>query len=167
MAISDTKFDVRFPRMTLEDHLALARAPKLPAHQRWWNVPAKLVRAHQIAAEERERSFRQARQRGEGRPHNDELDAMRHARWSQRMASEIDPVTAAMAGTAHEVDNWLSGQPHEEELMDRRNNEEGRRAAIEGRPINPDRLQLRVGRTPTGSAASYPYRDRAGRYPAR
>ncbi|MGA0604950.1 DUF6973 domain-containing protein [Phenylobacterium sp. VNQ135] len=140
MAISDTKFDIRMPRMTLEDHVNLANGPRRPAHQQFWNVPAKL--AH-------------ARQRRAGDPHNDELDAMRHARWSQRMTSEIDPITAFLVGGAHELEGRLRNQPRDEELMDLRNNAEGRRAALEGRPIDPRRLQLNV-RGPAGVGTAYP-----------
>lgn len=94
---------------------------------------------------------------------------MRHARWSQRTAQAAGPIFAEVAGVAHEVDNLIdsvrkhrtiigpyerTGQPGMpptpgetviESRMDLHNNAEGRRAAREGRQIDPSKLQDRPG----------------------
>lgn len=151
MAISDTDFDSRFPGMKLEDHLALARAPRLPPEKQWWNVPAKYAAAKRIK-EEILRDYP---------GHDDAGDARRHAELSRRMASEIDPITALLAGVTHEIDNtmppWFTQWPHAdqnwhgqrwpERNMDLHNNAEGLRAAAERRPVNPRNLQTLPART--------------------
>lgn len=124
-----------------------------PAKQ-WWNVPAKYHAAKTIKDEMLSRFP----------GWNNAGDAQRHAELSRRMAVEIDPITAAAAGYAHELDNsipsqasrlippWLPqlheharqnwrGQGAPEMKMDLRNNAEGRRAARSGRPVNPANLQ--------------------------
>jgi hypothetical protein len=136
-----------------DNALVLAAAPS-PAKQ-WWNIPAKDAAAHQIADEELH----------EYPGRNDIGDAMRHARWSQRMATEIDPVSAKLAGAEHEIVNLAQAagavagrhlmrraavpveitsmpQAVAESIMDLHNNAEGRRAAEEGRPIDPSRLTI-------------------------
>jgi uncharacterized protein DUF6973 len=179
MAISDTRFDARFPGMTLEDHLALARVPRLAPEKQWWNVPAKYAKAKQIADDERRRSILEAHAAGFADAHDNRFDAMRHARWSQRMSTEIGPVSARLFGAVHEFENGLpspetlsrwhapSGlqdlaalrdwheQPEAEGLMDRRNNAEGRRAAAQGRTINPGNLQTSIGRSPPAGNPAY------------
>lgn len=106
--------------------------------------------------------------------HNDIGDAERHARWSERTAKATGPLYAEAAGILHEAKNFydsvrehgLSGpydrqdrgptQPRglptpgetlDEIQMDLHNNAEGRRAAREGRAIDPSRLQT-APRTP-------------------
>ncbi|WP_309091110.1 DUF6973 domain-containing protein [Phenylobacterium sp.] len=150
--------------MTLEDHLALARAPRRNPHEQWWNLPAKKAEGERIAKEEAAR----AKQLNGGLPpHNTMGDAVRHARWSKRMAEEIDPVFARLAGAQHEADNLITSvlqnagaqlgllpkslrsgrtlssvpQTFSESLMDMRNNAEGLRAARGGRAIDPAQLQ--------------------------
>jgi len=100
MAISDTPFDSPIPGLTLEDHLTLARAPRLRPEKQWWNVVAKKAKAEQIAQEERNRSILLAHERGLPDAHDNEFDARRHAAWSQRMVTEIDPVSARLFGAA-------------------------------------------------------------------
>jgi hypothetical protein len=87
----------------------------------WWDLPANFGRAREIAAEELAR-----------RPnsHNDLGDAMRHAEWSRRMTQEINPFTAWMAGTGHELEGMLHGQPWSEMLMDLHNNRIGRESEV-------------------------------------
>lgn len=148
MAISDTEADVRPFGLSLGERAALSQAPKLRPEKQFWNLPAKLDRARAIADEEGRAAWAVARAQGVSRPHNNALDAQRHARWSERMALEIDPETSFLVGTGHELSEMF--QPRAEALMDFRNNAEGRRAARDGRPIDPTRLQT----TPT------PYRPR-------
>ena len=96
----------------------------------WWDPRTYLPdydKANQIAAEER------AKHHG----HNDADDAQRHAEWSCRMRKEIGPITAWSAGVGHELENLLHGGPWNESRMDLHNNEEGRAAARDGRPIQP------------------------------
>ncbi|TAJ70700.1 MAG: hypothetical protein EPO51_16555 [Phenylobacterium sp.] len=148
MAISDTEASARALGLSLRERAELSRAPKLKPEKQFWNLPAKLDRARAIADEEGRAAWGAARAQGVSRPHNNALDAQRHARWSERMAREIDPVTSFLVGTGHELAEMF--QPRAEALMDFRNNAEGRRAAREGRPIDPTRLQA----TPT------PYRPK-------
>lgn len=141
------------------------KAPTPPEKQ-LWNFAAKKAAGERIADEELDRSFQAA---GPVRPHNNEFDAMRHARWSQRMASEIGPVFSAGAGLWHEAGNISDGIgqniekrldpkrfPHPEQVptigetmaesaMDLRNNFEGIGAALRHRPIKPANLQTRPG----------------------
>ena len=138
-----------------------AGAQPTPPEKQWWNLPAKIAAGHRIADEELQRSRTLAPNHD---PHNDAYDAMRHARWSSRMANEIDPVFAQAAGVQHEGANLLESlwknpaartgvwspeagrtvtsipQTVAESIMDLRNNAEGLRAAREGRPIDPARL---------------------------
>lgn len=136
--------------------LSRARAPE----KQWFNLPAKIEAGRRIGYEELRNSQRQ-----NPNPHN---DAMRHARWSKRMAEEIDPAFAWAAGVYHEGENlWSEGkdlwngykakirgvpierdvpdprQVFAESIMDLRNNHEGLRAAREGHPVAPDHLQTR------------------------
>lgn len=176
MAISDAPFTSRASRQLLENRLALDVAPRLPPERQWWNLPAKHAKAKEIAAEERRRSIESAVAAGE-RAHNSRFDAQRHAEWSRRMASEIDPLSARVFGAIHELEGslpspetlrargapgWLQNlarsrewhdQPAAEALMDVRNNAEGRRAAAEGRPVNPANLQTRPGTPAAGNPA--------------
>lgn len=140
--------------LTPAEQAALARAPRRP-EQQWWNVPAKLDRAGEIAQEELDRSRRASEAAGLGRPHNNRFDAARHAEWSRRMSTEIDPLTSFLVGTGHEGQNLIEFQPIGEIVMDLRNNAEGRRAAAERRAVNPSNLQIR----PNGPLdARRPYR---------
>jgi len=135
------------------------RAPE----KQWFNIPAKIEAGKRIADEEKDLAW------ADGvRPHNNAQDAMRHARWSKRMAEEIDPAFAWAAGVYHEGENlWDEGKdlwrgykakvrdvpverdvpdPRQvlaESIMDLRNNHEGLQAAREGRPVAPDHLQTR------------------------
>lgn len=84
--------------------------------------------------------------------------------WSQRTAATAGPVFAELAGDAHEVGNFAEsvlthgvdgpykrkdepgapptpGATMGEIRMDLHNNAEGRRAALERRPIDPAKLQ--------------------------
>lgn len=130
--------------------------------QRPWDIPAKMQVAQRIKQEELDRSFATP---GDGPPHNDMRDAMRHARWSQRTAQAAGPIFAEAAGIAHEADNLVdslakhrriigpyehAGEPGmpptpaetlKETLMDLRNNTEGRRAARQHQAIDPQKLQ--------------------------
>jgi hypothetical protein len=149
MAISDTRLDVRIPGMSLDDYVALSRAPRRTPAQQWWNLPAK-YRAAQRIKHEMLRDFP---------GHDDQGDALRHAELSRRLAVEIDPVTSALAGFMHEIDNSIPrpaeprpgshadenwwGQRWPERNMDIHNNTEGIRAALEGRPVDPANLQVR------------------------
>lgn len=62
---------------------------------------------------------------------------MRHAEWSHRMVQEINLFTAWVAGTGHEIQGMLHGQPWAEMLMDLHNNAVGRRS---GSTINQSLL---------------------------
>jgi hypothetical protein len=149
----------RAQRMIVDNAVALRGAvsgdrPLAERAKRWWDLPAKGELAHQIAGQELARSREAARDAGDDNPHNDAFDAMRHARWSQRMAEEIGPRFAWLAGTEHELEGGLGGQPMAEAMMDLRNNAEGRRAAAEGRPIAARNLQISVnGPASPGNAA--------------
>jgi RHS repeat-associated protein len=98
----------------------------------WWDFPANLERAEQIAGQEKAK-----------RPtsHNDMGDAMRHAEWMRRTTKETNSCTARIAGTGHEIHNLLQGQPLNEILMDLRNNAAGREAGRNNTPVNPGNLQ--------------------------
>ncbi len=99
----------------------------------WWDLSANYGRAYEI--------YKQEMKRFTGH-HNDAGDAMRHAEWSRRTAEETNSFTAWSAGVAHEIDNWINNdQPWREGLMDLHNNLEGRNAAQEGRPVNPNNLR--------------------------
>jgi len=83
----------------------------------WWDIPANLTRARQIAGEELDK-----------RPnsHNDIDDAMRHAEWMRRTVQDTNNFTAWLAGTGHEIEGLLKRQPWHEMLMDLHNNSVGR-----------------------------------------
>jgi hypothetical protein len=150
--------------------IALAQAPAAssgaqpsdpnPARQ-WWNFPAKVDAGRRIAAEELEKY----------RTHNDVGDAMRHAEWSQRMATNIGPIFSRLAGIEHEGQNIADsvgqnvgkridpgayagrpvasvGQTIAESAMDLRNNAAGLNAAKAGRAIDPTTLQVAPGAPP-------------------
>lgn len=145
MSISDTRADVRPVGLTLRERAALAAAPRREPERQPWNLIAKYWRAAQIGREEELISRLAAFAQGVPGAHNNELDARRHARWSERMSNEIDPVTSLLVGFGHEIEGSLSfarPQPRAEALMDAHNNAEGRRAAREGQPIDPARLQM-------------------------
>ncbi|MBN2641487.1 MAG: RHS repeat-associated core domain-containing protein [Victivallales bacterium] len=72
--------------------------------------------------------------------HNDIGDARRHAEWQRRTTQEISAFTAWLAGTWHEIEGLLNGQPLDEALMDLNNNAEGRNAAREERSIDESNL---------------------------
>lgn len=150
--------------------------------RRPWDIGAKLELSRQIADEELLISKQRAMARGQNHAHNDDLDAMRHARWSQRTAAAAGPVFANLAGIAHEAENLAEsvvahgravgpyepgrrstpGETIDEIRMDLHNNAEGRRAAREGRPIDPARLQASP-RTPALTALyRYPPAGRTG-----
>jgi hypothetical protein len=149
--------------LTLEEQAALAQAPRLAPEKQWWNLAAKKAAGERIGHEE-DRKFA-------GR-HNDAGDAMRHAEWSQRMATDIGPIFSGRAGLYHEGDNLahavagqygkaydplLKGdataynvpehpsitQTLSESGMDLWNNAQGIAAALAGHPIDPSRLQTR------------------------
>ena len=97
----------------------------------WWDFPANLERARQIAVEEIAR-----------RPssHNDMGDARRHSEWMRRTTQETNSCTAWMAGTGHELDSFRRGQPLNEMLMDLHNNSVGRDAGRNNLPVDPAKL---------------------------
>lgn len=99
----------------------------------WWDFPANLERARQIAVEEITRR---------PRSHNDLGDAMRHAEWMRRTTQETNSCTAWIAGTGHELEGALLGQPLNEMLMDLRNNSVGRDAGRNSTPVDSDRLWI-------------------------
>jgi hypothetical protein len=159
-------------RLTPQEHLALTRAPRLAPEKQWWNFSAKKTAGERIGREELDRSLDAA---GQVRPHNNAFDAMRHARWSRRMATEIGPVFSTGAGLWHEGENIRDsigenvnkrlypervlhpqdvptvGQTMAESAMDLGNNFHGIGAALGRRPIDPRRLQTQPG----GSATPY------------
>jgi hypothetical protein len=147
---------MRHVGLTLSEQAALARAPRREPAQQWWNVPAKYEAAKRI---EREILARFP-------SHNDAGDALRHAELSRRLATEIGPVSSAIAGFTHELENsigspppgaldWLPprvkehiqrnwrGQGQPERDMDLHNNLEGLRAAARGQPVDPGQLQVK------------------------
>jgi hypothetical protein len=167
-------------RRTIGDNvLAMGARPE----KQWWNLPAKVAAGNRIGAEERARSIELD---PDHNPHNDEFDAMRHARWSNRMATEIGPIFSRVAGAGHELENMLPsperlaaygaprglldlararqwhGESEAEALMDKRNNAEGRLAAAQGRAIDPRRLQTGLDRPPSGNPAYPQARPRGG-----
>ena len=97
----------------------------------WWDLPANLERTRQIANEELVK-----------RPnsHNDIGDAMRHAEWMRRTTEETNAFTAWLAGTGHEIEGTLNGQPLDEMLMDLHNNSVGRQAGRKNSLVNPGNL---------------------------
>lgn len=97
----------------------------------WWDVPANLRRAREIADEERSK-----------RPnsHNDMGDAMRHAEWMRRTTEETNACTAWIAGTGHEIGGLLGGQPWPEAVMDAHNNAVGRDAGQNKTDVDPNEL---------------------------
>lgn len=97
----------------------------------WWDFPANFEKAHQIADEELSR-----------RPasHNDMGDAMRHSEWMRRTTQETNACTARLAGTGHEIEGLLNGQPWAEALMDLHNNAVGRNAGSNNMPVDTSRL---------------------------
>ncbi|WP_395671648.1 hypothetical protein [Phenylobacterium sp.] len=141
-------------KLSVREQAAVARAPRRGSGKQWWNLPAKYEAAKRIKAGMRGFAG-----------HNDAGDAMRHAELSRRLAAEIDPLTAYLAGVSHEIDNsvpvWAQryappflreharenwhGQAPSEGLMDLRNNAEGRWAARDGRPVDARRLQASPG----------------------
>jgi hypothetical protein len=117
---------------------------------RWWDLPAKVQAANRLTDEEL------ALHDGH---HNDEGDALRHAEWSRRTSEAAGPGFTTAAGWAHEIEDLApqlsydrNGDYHaqfigpiSETAMDLRNNAEGRRAAMEGRPIDRSKLQTTPG----------------------
>ena len=141
--------------LTMAAH-GIAPGPASDPEKQWWNLPAKYKAAERIKGEML-RDY-------PGR--NDAGDAARHAELSRRMTAEIDPMTASVAGWAHEAENLLPPLPprvtrqlpeglrahiednwHAEgwpELrMDLHNNAVGVDAGLHGRPIDPRKLQTR------------------------
>jgi len=77
---------------------------------------------------------------------------MRHAVWNSRMVHETNTFTAWVAGTGHEIEGLLNGQPWGEAMMDLHNNAVGRAAGGHS-PINQSDL-----RTSPNSGSQYnPY----------
>jgi RHS repeat-associated protein len=97
----------------------------------WWDLPSNLDRSQEIAREELA-----------NRPdsHNDLGDAQRHAEWMERTTNETNAFTAWLAGTGHELEGSLRGQPLDEMLMDLHNNSVGRDAGRNRLPIDPKDL---------------------------
>lgn len=138
---------------------------------RVWDLPAKMEVARTIMRDERRRS----------QDHNGPGDAMRHARASQRLTQATGPIFAEIAGAAHEVEDIgrsiarhgfvgpydtggipTPGQTIDEIPMDLHNNAEGRRAAMEGREIDPARLRTRPSESRLGPLYRSPRAWRAG-----
>lgn len=144
-----------YRRTTEEIEAAKARGERA-ARDAWTGVtslPRKLGRAQAIADEASRRHLHQ---------HNNGRDALRHAEWSKQMADELGAGFSRAVGLAHEVEGFIPSlergkdahwrdlrvptyqlhvQPWSEAEMDMRNNAEGIAASIEGRPIDPRRLQ--------------------------
>lgn len=148
---------------------------------RVWDLGAKTAFAERVMDEEINRSFADSAAAGMGRPHNNDFDALRHARASKRIAEVAGPAFATAAGVRHEVDNLIDslrqhkratgayggpyshreksptpGQTLDEIRMDLRNNLEGVSAAVRGGEIDPSRLQTRVREAPTGPLYRHP-----------
>jgi len=90
-------------------------------------------RINQIKAEETDRAAFEGR--FSGRPEDNAYDAERHARGSYRLAKEVGPLWAGAVGNLHELTGIAEGGSWRASVMDLHNNEIGRRAAAEGRPI--------------------------------
>lgn len=133
-----------------------------------------------IYPEEKARSISRAKAGGQARAEDNIFDAERHARASQRLTRVVGPGLAALAGygveaaglgrnlllnAAEPVTPGLSppslGAALAAARMDLRNNAEGRRAAVEGRAIDPRELQATPDRAPE---YSFLYDERAPRY---
>ena len=112
----------------------------------WWDIPAKIERAQEIANEEL------AKHHG----HNDCDDANRHAEWSKRMADELGGWFSDLVGTGHELEGLLNGAPFDETVMDLNNNKEGRNSSREQRDINQNNLRTTPNQT-TGIGGPYGY----------
>lgn len=111
----------------------------------WWDFPANLNRARQIAREELRK-----------RPasHNDIGDAMRRGEWMRRTTEETNSCTAWLAGTGHEIEGLLDDQPWAEAIMDLHNNAVGRSAGRNDIPVDQGRLWM----LPTNGSIYNPYR---------
>ena len=169
LPLSDDEFHSRFPGLRLKDYVALARAPRLPPEKQWWNLLAKYKRVDQITSEEKARAAADAGANFSS-ARNTIYDARRHARWSQRMASEVDPITSRVVGDTHEAWNRVEGaaaaighrlapwhwdtlerpapkvsQTEREIAMDLHNNGVGRNAARTGLPIQDRNLYVLPG----------------------
>ena len=97
----------------------------------WWDLPANFGRARQIAYEELAKY---------PTSHNDIGDARRHSEWMQRTTAETNTFTAWVAGTGHEIQGMLAGQPMNEMIMDLHNNAVGREAGRNGTSIDQSQL---------------------------
>lgn len=111
----------------------------------WWDFPANLKRARQIADEELSRR---------PRSHNDAGGAMRHAEWMRRTTQEANACTAWVAGTGHEIEGLLNGQPWPEALMDLHNNAVGRNTGRNNTAVDPSSLWT----LPNNGSMYNPYR---------
>jgi len=80
-----------------------------------------------------------------GEQHN-HLDAARHSEWNKAMQEECHSGVAWAMGTANEIRGYVNPNKNiaAARYMDLHNNREGRRAAREGRAINPRNLILRA-----------------------
>jgi len=96
-----------------------------------WDILANFERARQIASEEL---------KNRPRSHNDIGDAIRHAEWMRRTVQETNSFTAWIAGTGHEIEGLLRGQPLAEMLMDLHNNSVGRYAGRKGLSVDSSKL---------------------------
>jgi len=96
---------------------------------KWWNVASNYRRADKI--------FRQKLKHHQGT--NDLDDALRHAEWSQQVASEEGRFYAWTWGVGHELQNlFIDGLPMKESRMDLHNNRVGRDSV--GREIDRSKL---------------------------
>lgn len=66
--------------------------------------------------------------------HNGAADAYRHCLWSCLMTQHIGADQAKTVGDTHEANGNKGGQPQDEERMDKKNNEVGRRCGTEQSP---------------------------------
>lgn len=116
----------------------------------WWDLPSNLERSYDIGIEERGK-----------RPtaHNDLEDAKRHAEWMRRTTQETNDPTAWIAGTGHEIDGILKGQPWSETIMDLHNNSVGRKAGRNKSSVDPNQLW----RLPLNSSQYNPYSKGRGK----
>jgi hypothetical protein len=90
--------------------------------------------------------------------HNDMGDAMRHAEWMRRTTQETNAFTAWLAGTGHEIEGMLKGQPINEMLMDLHNNSVGRDAGRNSSLVDPNNLWT----LPLKNTQYNPYSRRCG-----
>jgi RHS repeat-associated protein len=112
----------------------------------WWDFPSNIQRTREIAAEELAKRRINA--------HNNIDDALRHSEWMRRTTAETNVCVAFIAGTGHEIEGMLEGQPMDEMIMDLHNNAVGRDAGSNGTSVDPaDLVTLDSGPPSQGTAS--------------